>query len=123
MRGRNRVLGIKGENIAARFLSRKGYKIIGRNVRLFVGEIDIVAKKGPFFVFVEVKTRESLSFGAPYLSVTWKKKKKLALCALCYLNMRNMSDAARRIDIVSVEIDGFSGQINKIEHFKNAVEE
>ncbi|OGW75844.1 MAG: YraN family protein [Omnitrophica bacterium RBG_13_46_9] len=125
MKGRNRVLGKKGEDIAARFLSRKGYTLISRNVRTYVGEIDIVARKKCMTVFVEIKTRGSLCFGPPYLSVTEKKKKKLIQCALCYLKMKNMSDTPWRIDIISIEIKRFLRFINKvkIEHFEDAIEE
>ena len=51
------ALGDRGENMAARFLRNLGYKIIVRNFRCELGEIDIVAKDGPTLVFVEVKTR------------------------------------------------------------------
>lgn len=118
----NRALGKHGENIAARFLSRRGYKIIGRNTRTFVGEIDIIAKKEPLLVFVEVKTRRNSSFGAPYLAITEKKRKKLIQCARSYLNMKRSEDAEWRIDIISIEI-GIFKRIKKIEHFEDAIEE
>ena len=122
---RNRVVGKQGENIAARFLARKGYKIIGRNVRTFVGEIDIVARKKAFTVFAEVKTRKNESFGPPYLSITEKKKRKLVQCALCYLKMKNMLNMPWRIDVVSIKIRRIFWFINrvKVEHFENAIEE
>lgn len=120
---RNRVVGKQGEDIAARFLARKGYKIIGRNVKTFVGEVDIVARKKSFIVFVEVKTRKNESFGPPYLSITEKKKRKLVQCALCYLKMKNVLNMPWRIDVVSIELDEFSGFVKKIEHFENAIEE
>ena len=119
----NRALGKQGEDIAARFLSRKGYRILGRNVRTFVGEIDIVAQKNSFFVFVEIKTRKSGIFGPPYLSITYRKKRKLIQCALCYLKMKNISDAPWRIDVISIELNRFAGFIKKLEHFENAIEE
>lgn len=119
----NRVLGKLGENIAARFLSRKGFRVIGRNVKTFLGEIDIVVWKKPHVIFVEVKTRQSMSFGPPYLAITRKKKKKLIQCALCYLKMKDLTDGPWRIDIISIEIEGFSERVRKIEHFENAIEE
>ena len=123
MRDGNRALGKHGEDIAARFLSRKGHRIIGRNVNTFLGEIDIVAREKGCIVFVEVKTRRSTSFGPPYLAITKKKKRTLIHSALCYLKMKNLLDAPWRIDIISVEIDDFSGFIKKIDHFENAIEE
>ena len=118
----NRVLGKFGENIAARFLSRKGYKIIERNTRTFLGEIDIIARKKPLIIFVEVKTRKNYFFGPPYLAITAKKRKKLIQCALCYLKMKNIIETPWRIDIVSIEINEFSENVNKIEHFEDAIE-
>ncbi|MFH1593692.1 MAG: YraN family protein [Candidatus Omnitrophota bacterium] len=125
MKGRNRTLGKKGEDIAVRFLTRKGYKIIGRNVRTYVGEIDIVARKEPSIVFVEVKTRKSRTFGPPYTAITIKKTRKLIQCAQCYLNMKQIVDSPWQIDVVSVQIDDIFGFIKRIEieHFKDAIEE
>ena len=85
MKSGNRAVGKLGENIAARFLSRKGYRIIGKNIKTFVGELDLIAKKGVCLIFVEVKTRLSSAFGPPHQSITEKKKRKLIQCALCYL--------------------------------------
>jgi len=122
---RNRVIGKQGEDVAARFLARKGYKVIGRNVRTFVGEIDIVARKKYSIVFVEVKTRKNESFGPPYLAITEKKKRKLIQCAMCYLKMKNLLDFPWHIDVVSIETRHVFWFINrvKIEHFENAIEE
>lgn len=120
---RNRAVGNLGETIAARFLRRKGYKIIARNFKVSLGEIDIIAKKDLITVFVEVKTRSSLLFGPPYLAITEVKRKKMIRCALCYLKMKRLLDTFWQIDIVSVELDGSGKYLRKIEHFENAVEE
>jgi len=119
----NRAVGKLGEDIAARFLSHKGYRITGRNVKTFVGEIDIVAKWKFYTVFVEVKTRKPSFFGPPYLAITGKKKRKLLQCVLCFLKMKNIPDAACRIDVISVEISERGRRVTKIEHFENAIEE
>jgi putative endonuclease len=123
MRDGNRALGKFGEDTAARFLSRKGYRIIGRNVRTFLGEIDIIAERKDYIVFFEIKTRRSTSFGPPYLAITEKKRRKLIQCALCYLKMKNKLDRAWQIDIISIELNEFTEGIKKIEHFENAVED
>ena len=62
--GRNK-LGGRGEKIAASFLRRQGYRIIEKNYRTRLGEIDIVAREDEDLVFVEVKTRRSTEFGLP----------------------------------------------------------
>jgi putative endonuclease len=119
----NCAVGKLGEDIAARFLARKGYVIIGRNIKTFVGEIDIVAKKGVSIIFVEVKTRKTETLGPPYLSVTNKKKRKLIQCALCYLKMKYTENVPWSIDVISVELDESGGNAKQIEHFEDAIEE
>ena len=122
---RNRAVGKQGEDIAAWFLALKGYKLIGRNVRTFVGEIDIVARKESTLVFIEVKTRKTPALAPPYFSVTQRKRKKLIQCALCYLKMKDLTEASWHIDIISIEIKHIFWFINKvkIEYFENAIEE
>jgi len=114
---------MQGEKAAARFLRRKGYVIMGRNVRTFVGEIDIVAKRNSFIIFIEVKTRKTESLGPPYLSVTEKKKRKLIQCAQCYLKAKNIQDMPWSIDVVSVMLDESGRRVKKIEHFEDAIGE
>lgn len=97
-------LGAYGENLAANFLVRRGYKIIDRNFRTNFGEIDLIASKGDELLFVEVKTRTASSFGYPELSVDWRKIKHLIKAAKIYLNLKNY-DNFWRLDIISVEID------------------
>lgn len=120
---RHRELGKYGEDIATQYLARRGYRIIARNVRTYVGEIDIVAKEGDMLVFVETKTRKSLGFGPPYLAITQRKKKKLIQCSLCYIKMKNIKNPHWRIDVISIELDKKKVHIKKIEHFKDALDE
>lgn len=81
-------LGSKGEDLAVRFLKRKGYRIIERNYKTPIGEIDIIAQDGGTLVFIEVKTRTSASFGYPFEAVDRKKRQKLKNLALLYLKKR-----------------------------------
>lgn len=99
----NKKIGKAGEDAAARFLARKGYKILHRNWRCLLGEIDIVAKEKDFIVFVEIKTRSSPLFGAGFLSVNYIKQSKLITLAKVYLKRYGLSDRPCRIDIVSID--------------------
>ena len=72
-----KALGKKGEVVAAKFLKKKGYKILQRNYRRKTGEIDIICYERGSIVFVEVKTRGSDSYGPPELAVTEAKKKQI----------------------------------------------
>lgn len=96
--------GRLGENEAARFLEKKGYKILERNFRCRYGEIDIVARDGRTVVFVEVKARGSETFGTPLASVDSRKQKKLALTAHFYIEANRLIDADLRFDVVGIEM-------------------
>ncbi|NLD27439.1 MAG: YraN family protein [Myxococcales bacterium] len=81
----NRVFGNYGEDLAAEFLSSRGFKIIGRNLSYGPGELDIVAQKGDELHFIEVKTRFSDDFVSPLDAITDKKQRKMLLASECFL--------------------------------------
>jgi len=114
------IVGKAGEIEAAGFLKRNGYKIVAVNVRTPFGELDIVARKEDFIVFVEVKTRTSSSLGPPYLAVTGKKAYHIIRNALCYLKRIGCVDSFWRIDVVSVMLNS-SYEAEKIELIENAI--
>jgi putative endonuclease len=94
-------LGEKGEGLAAKFLRKKGYKIIEQNYQTRIGEIDIIAMDGETLVFVEVKTRESLYYGRPFEAVTGLKRRKISNVATLYL--KRLKDVPPcRFDVVSI---------------------
>jgi putative endonuclease len=98
-------LGMWGEDLAAKFLSKKGYKIVARGYRFHRGEIDIIAHDRRSLVFVEVKTRTSVNFGQPEESVTPSKQRQLRKIAQAYLVVNSLHDVACRFDIVSLWLD------------------
>jgi putative endonuclease len=69
--------GEQGETMAAAYLTAKGYTICARNWRFRHWEVDIIASKGKFLHFIEVKTRNSLRFGMPEESITREKMNHL----------------------------------------------
>ncbi len=75
-------LGKKGEELALRFLKKRGYRIIEKNYVCKMGEMDIIAKEKDTLVFVEVKTRTSTTFGPPQLAVNPTKQMQLSKVAL-----------------------------------------
>jgi len=93
-------LGRRGEDTAARFLRRRGYKILLRNFRCAMGEVDIIAKQGDVLVFVEVKTREDEE-PAPEVQVDRAKQHQLTKAAKFYLSRYPQLPAAR-FDVVAV---------------------
>jgi len=97
-------LGATGEEIAVRYLKSLGYRIIARNYRVRLGEIDIIAEQGRDLVFVEVKTRSDALFGSPFESVTLPKQKKLSKVALEYLGKQGFYNRPARFDVVGVRL-------------------
>ena len=95
-------LGRKGEDLAAGFLKKRGYRILATNFRSRAGEIDIIARDGAVICFVEVKTRTSDDYGEALEAVPKTKRRKIARVALSYLNKRKLTDVETRFDIVAI---------------------
>ena len=93
-----------GEDLAHRYLRRRGCTIVARNYRTRSGsgEIDLVAWQGGTLVFVEVKTRDSQEFGAPDRAVDTDKKRHLRTAASDYARRADVEWGRTRFDIVSV---------------------
>jgi putative endonuclease len=119
MLNRKQKFGEKGESIAARYLKKNGYKILEKNYRTKLGEIDIIAKDRDTIVFVEVKSRRTWRFGNPKWAVTPKKQRKISMVALYYLKTTDRRRAKARFDVVAVISTGGKPQIEII---KNAFE-
>ena len=83
---RRRALGRYGEELAARWYERHGYEVVARNWSCRVGELDIVARRGDEYVFCEVKTRSTATFGLPAESVSCAKRARLRRLAAIWLS-------------------------------------
>ena len=101
-RREKKELGKRGEDLALRFLKRKGYKIVERNYVCKMGEMDIIAQEKDTLVFVEVKTRTSMDFGPPQLAVTPTKQIQLSKVALNFLKEKRVEDVKARFDVVAI---------------------
>ncbi len=95
------AMGDRGENLAARYLRNRGYKIIVRNFRSEVGEIDIVARDGRTLVFVEVKTR-AYDDPTPEDQVNEAKQHQITKAAKLYLGRYGTPPPPARFDVVAV---------------------
>ena len=116
---RSKPLGERGEDFAARYLKRLGYHIVGRQVDLRVGELDIVAVDGRTVVFVEVKTRTSDAAGAPAEAVDDLRQERMTRAALAYLKSHGLLEHAARFDVVALTWPEGAREPT-LEHFKNA---
>jgi putative endonuclease len=119
-RGWRKGLGRRGEELAARYLEGKGYKILGRNYRSSVGEVDIVAEEEGSLVFVEVRTRSSDEYGLPEESITSAKAQRMIEVAESYIQEEGESYLSWRIDVVAVELSP-TMELVRLAHIKNAV--
>ena len=95
--------GSAGEDLAAVYLERKGYRILDRNARTRVGELDLVCRRGRLLIFVEVKTRTSAAFGHPEESVTRAKQRHLIHAAHAYIASHPaFRTAPFQIDVIAI---------------------
>ncbi len=97
-------LGKKGEDLAIAQLRALKYKILERNFKCALGEIDIIAREKDTLVFVEVKTRRTRDFGGPAAAVNARKQRQLSRVALTYLNLKKLPQIPARFDVVAVEL-------------------
>lgn len=110
----NKISGDKGEELATNFIKKKlRYKILERNYKNKIGEIDIIALDKKTIVFVEVKYSSSSTFGLPRERVDYFKQQKIRKVASVYLKENGRLDSITRFDVIDI-ID------EKIEHIPNA---
>ena len=114
-------LGARGERAAGRLLRRKGWTIIGRQVRLPHGELDLVAVDGETVVFVEVKTRRGEERGRPDEAVGPAKQRKLTALAVAYLRRHELLDQPARFDVIAVHWPS-GARRPQLQHFRDAFE-
>ncbi|WP_406678312.1 YraN family protein [Moorella sp. ACPs] len=111
--------GQRGEAAAAVYLERSGYRLLARNYRCPLGEIDIIAADGEAVVFVEVRTRSTATFGTPQESVDARKQMRLRRLAAYYLSRHGLSNRPCRFDVVAVWLDR-QERVREIEIIKGA---
>jgi putative endonuclease len=107
-------LGKEGETVAADYLRECGLKILDRNFRCPLGEIDLIAKDGKTIIFVEVRSRRADSFWSPEESLTAPKFRRITKAALWYLKRQGAADAFMRFDVVAVRWTGEKPEISWI---------
>jgi putative endonuclease len=107
-------LGKKGEELAISKLKALKYRILERNFKCRLGEIDIIARDKSTLVFIEVKTRATKDFGGPAAAVHERKQRQLSKVALVYLTQKKLFDVPARFDVVAVELTPPSPNIEVI---------
>lgn len=112
-------LGAIGEEATVRLLRRRRYRIRELNFRCPIGELDLVAEHQGILVFLEVKTRTTSEFGAPFEAISPAKQRRLLLLATYYLTTRRLHGTPCRFDAVSVIVTP-EGHVEHIELLADA---
>ena len=113
----NRLSGAWGEDLALRYLARKGYALIERNYRTRYGELDLILRRGSTIVFVEVKMRRGGGFGDPRDAVTLRKQTAIRTLAEQYLSEREPEFDTLRFDVVGILV---GADMARVVHVENA---
>lgn len=112
-------LGKRGEDVALKKIKELGYKIVARNYRCSLGEVDVVAKDGKCLVFLEIKSRKGRSTGQAKQAVDERKQRQLSKVALTYMKLNGCPDVKARFDVIGV---GFFDDHVEVEVIKDAFE-
>lgn len=103
MTNERQQFGSTGERLVATYLQDRGFRILERNYRTPLGEIDLIAAKGGAIHFVEVKARRSHAAGDPFEQVTPHKQRQIIRAALAYCARRRLINPEIHFDVVSVD--------------------
>lgn len=116
----NRLLGKWGEALVAEDLRARGWIIQGAGYRCRMGEIDLIATKGKYIAFTEVKLRRSAAYGTAGEAVTYRKQERLRAAALLYLQT-HPTQLQPRFDVAEVYApQGFDTKKPQITYIENA---
>ena len=116
-----RELGAAGEGRAANFLRRRGYLILERNIRYGGVEVDLIARRGPWIAFIEVKTRRTTRFGSPQTAVDQRKQERLVRAASAWLATHQARNLKIRFDVIACLVTRRAGRDHwQIDHLAAA---
>ena len=107
-----RQRGIAGEQVAAAWYVSQGYEVLARNWRCRAGELDLILRRGPEVVFCEVKSRSSVTFGAPQEAVTHDKRQRIRHLAARWIDESRFRPVQIRFDVAAVlddQLEVFEG--------------
>jgi putative endonuclease len=111
--------GAAAEELAAQYLQVRGLKVLARNLRCKVGELDLVCLDGGVLAIVEVRQRGSAEFGGALASVTWSKQRKIMRAAQFFLRReKQWKNLALRFDVLAIE--GLPDGAHRIDWVKDA---
>ncbi|MEK7203041.1 MAG: YraN family protein [Patescibacteria group bacterium] len=112
------LVGKFGETLAKNYLIKRGYSLIDANIKISYLEIDIIAKYQDLLIFVEVKTRTSLTFGEADQAMTCQKTKNFKKAVEAYIISKNINSDRIRADLISIDINK-DKKTAKIKHYQD----
>jgi putative endonuclease len=115
-------IGKVGEDIAVKYLRKEGYYIVERNYKNKFGEIDIIAAKNNYTIFIEVKSRSSENYIELAHSLYHRQIHHLRRAAIYYFADKNIHLSSIRFDLIVLKIDPAARSIDKLKHFKNIID-
>lgn len=118
--GYKKVLGNRGEDVAAAYLQQQGYRITARNYTCPLGELDIIAYEQGNLVFVEVRSNSPGNEGKAEASIGFRKQRKLRQVATYYLKVKGLLERPCRFDVVIVLFDSGNTNPHSIKLIENA---
>jgi putative endonuclease len=116
MSAARQALGRVGEDIAARWLRRRGWRVVAERFRSGHRDVDLIVQRGGTVAFVEVKTRRETTFGDPVEAVSWRKRRELIRSAMIWADRFGPPGAAYRFDVVGVVVVGRNARIRHVEN-------
>jgi len=109
--------GRRGEGIAISYLKKQGYKIVEKNYRTKLGEIDIIANHKGCVCFIEVRAKNNTAFGLPEETILKKKQLQISKAALVYIKKYELENKSCRFDVVCIEgVDTLRPQVRLIKN-------
>ena len=115
-------VGHAGEAAALAYLKEQGFRILARDWRCRLGQIDIVAEDGDTLVLIEVKARRGTGFGTPEEAVDERKQRKLRMLLEVYRSQTHRTKQPCRIDVIGLLMDG-ALTVTRTEHIRDAVQQ
>ncbi len=116
------VKGRTGEQVAASFLSDRGYRVLAQNQRTPLGELDLVCRTPSQIVVVEVKARSNEEYGTGLEAIGPRKARRLRASAMWWLSAEGLLPCSLRFDAVVVALDAW-GLPRSLEHVKDILGE
>ena len=116
MSAARQALGRIGEAVAARWLRRRGWRVLAERFRSGRRDLDLIVERDGTVAFVEVKTRRETAFGDPIEAVSWRKRRELIRSATVWADRFGPPGVSYRFDVIGVVVRGPDARIRHVEN-------